>query len=88
MEITTKSGFTCYIDPGVLDSMELVDSLAEVNRGNSLEFSSVCLQILGDTERKRLYDHLRNDAGRVPLGDVDRELKEIMEALGDKAKNS
>ena len=87
MQITTKSGFACDIDPDVLNNMELVDALAEVQSGNSLAYSAVCLQILGRETRARLYAQLRNEAGRVPPQDVDRELTEIMQALGKPAKN-
>ena len=87
MQITTKSGFACDIDPKVTENMELVDALAEVQSGNSLAFSAVCLQVLGRETRAKLYDHLRNEAGRVPTRDVDRELTEILQALGKPAKN-
>ena len=87
MQITTKSGFTCDVDPDVLNSMELIDNLAEEQSGNSLAFSAVCLQVLGRATRAKLYDHLRNEAGRVPTRDVDRELTEILQALGKPAKN-
>ena len=87
MQITTNSGFTCDIDPDVLNSMELVDALAEVQSGNSLAYPAVCLQVLGRETRARLYDHLRNKSGHVPPQDVDRELTEIMQALGKPAKN-
>ena len=87
MNITTKSGFCCEIDPEVLNNMELVDALAEVQNGNSLAYPTVCLLILGKETRTRLYNHLRNEAGRVPPADVYRELTEIMNALGQPAKN-
>lgn len=87
MNITTKSGFCCEIDPEALNNMELVDALAEVQNGNSLAYPTVCLLILGKETRTRLYNHLRNEAGRVPPADVDRELTEIMNALGQPAKN-
>lgn len=87
MNITTKSGFCCEIDPEVLNNMELVDALAEMQTGNSLAYPTVCLLILGKETRTRLYNHLRNEAGRVPPADVDRELTEIMNALGQPAKN-
>ena len=87
MNITTKSGFCCEIDPEELNNMELVDALAEVQNGNSLAYPTVCLLILGKETRTRLYNHLRNEAGRVPPADVDRELTEIMNALGQPAKN-
>lgn len=87
MEITTKSGFICEIDPAVLDSMELLDAMAELQEGNILALSRTCRLFLGAENRTRLYNHLRNEAGRVPPGEVDRELNEIMLALGKPAKN-
>lgn len=87
MQITTNSGFCCDIDPDVLNNMELVDALADIQSGNGLAYPTVCLLILGRRDRARLYDHLRNEAGRVPTKDVDREMTEIMQALGKPAKN-
>ena len=87
MKIITKSGFTCELDPKILDNMELVDALAEVQNGNSLAYPAVCLMILGKENRSKLYSHLRNQDGRVPTADVDREVTEIMNALGTPAKN-
>lgn len=87
MQITTKSGFSCDIDPDVLNNMELVDDLAEVQAGNALAISRVCLKILGKDNRTRLYDHVRNGAGRVPPDKVDAELGEILKGMGQQGKN-
>ena len=87
MQIKTKSGFCCEIDPDVLNNMELLDTLADLQGGNKLAYPQVCLLVLGKETRAKLYDHLRNKEGRVPVQDVDRELTEIMEALGEPAKN-
>ena len=87
MQITTNSGFACDIDPDVLNSMELIDALAELQSGNRLAYPAVSLLILGRETRAKLYDHLRNKAGRVPPDAVDRELTEILQALGKPAKN-
>lgn len=87
MQITTKSGFTCDIDPDALNDSELLDAIAELQSGNKLAFPAVSLKVLGKETRTKLYDHLRNEAGRVPIEDVDREVTEIMQALGKPAKN-
>ena len=67
MQITTTSGFTCEIDPDVLNNALLMDALADLKSGNRLEYSTVSLLILGKDIRAKLYDHLTNEAGRVPL---------------------
>ena len=87
MQITTKSGFTCEIDPKVTENMELVDAMAELQGGDKLAYSRVCLLMLGKETRAKLYDHVRDKDGRVPPQYVDRELTEIMNALGKPAKN-
>lgn len=88
MQITTKSGFSCDIDPDVLNNMELVDDLADVQAGNTLAISRVCLKLLGNKDnRARLYDHVRNGAGRVPPDKVDAELGEILKGMGQPGKN-
>lgn len=88
MKVTTKSGFSCEIDPSTLDNMELVDALAEMQGdGDALSVSRVVRMVLGDKNRKALYDHLRK-YGRVPVGDVTQEVIEIFGALGNPGKNS
>lgn len=88
MKVTTKSGFSCEIDPSTLDNMELVDALAEMQGDDdALSVSRVVRMVLGDKNRKALYDHLRKD-GRVPVGDVTQEVIEIFGALGNPGKNS
>lgn len=74
---TTASGFRYDIDEKNTDNMELVDAIAEVIDGDSLAVSKVCRLILGDAQRKRLYDHLRTADGRVPVEAVTREIIEI-----------
>ena len=87
MQITTQSGFTCDVDPDVLNNMELVDDLAEVQAGNALAISRVCLKILGKDNRARLYNHVRNGAGRVLPDQVDAELGEIHKGMGQAGEN-
>lgn len=82
----TKSGFECEVTKGRLDNMELVDALAELDE-NELAVSRVCLLLLGKETRKRLYDHLRTEDGRVPTASLTAELSEIMAALGETGKN-
>lgn len=82
---TTKSGFKFSVDESVFDSMELVDDLAEIDSGNSIAISRVCLTVLGEAQRKRLYDHLRGENGRVPIKAVMDEMTEIFHLV--QAKN-
>ena len=87
MQITTQSGFTCEIDPKVLDNMELVDALADVQGDNPLAYSTVSRLVLGKETRAKLYDHLRTADGRVPASAVSEEIRQIFDAFGKAGKN-
>ena len=88
IKVKTKSGFEAEIDENVINNMELVDALEDVSDSNPLAISKVCKLILGEKTRKKLYDHIRNKDGRVPIEDISKEIMDIFEAFGDKGKNS
>ncbi len=77
----TESGFDYAIDEKDLDNMELVDALAETDDGDSLALSRVSLLLLGKEQRKRLYDFIRDESGRVPAAEFGKSLKEIFESI-------
>lgn len=81
--ITTSSGFELDIDEQILDDMELFDAIIALEKGDGTAVPAVVSKIAGK-DRQRLYDHVRTEAGRVPTGDVTREITEIIEALNGK----
>lgn len=83
---TTKSGFDFSIDESALNDMELFEALVEVDKGNTLALSSVCNRILG-AQKAALYDHLRNEDGRVPMDAVIEAVGEMFAACKS-GKNS
>lgn len=82
----TSTGFEFEIDEQKLDDMEFLDALAEVDE-NSLALSKIIKIMLGDEQRKKLYDHLRTDEGRVPIKAVSGEIAEIMKLSQEEVKN-
>lgn len=82
---TTKSGFKFTISDEALNDMEIVDALAELD-DHPTKISFVVLKLLGDSQRKKLYDHLRTKSGHVPIDKVGREVKEMLDLIN--AKNS
>ena len=84
----TSSGFEIDIDPSRFDNAELLDALSDMNAGDALAVSRVLTFILGKEDKKRLYDHLREEDGRVPLEKLNREIQDILELAGDPGKNS
>lgn len=83
----TSGGFAFELEEKVLDNMELLDAIAESEK-DPTAMSRVCLLLLGKDVRARLYDHLREEDGRVPVEAVSAAVIEIFAACGDKGKNS
>ncbi len=89
-EVKTSSGFQCEIDKSVLDDMEILDLLLEVedDPNNSIIYFNRILKKMMDKEtRARLYDHIREDNGRVPVSKFTEEFNEIFKALKDGKKS-
>lgn len=86
-QITSESGFEYKFEDSVLDNMELIDALAELDEGNTQYITKVCKMLLGDEQRKRLYNHLRTEKGNVPVTAVMKEIGDIFAKLGE-GKNS
>ena len=86
-KVITKSGFECLVDKKQMDDMELVDKIAEADAGNPLAVSAVTEKVLGKEQKAKLYNHLRNEDGRVPIEKVGEEIVEIITSLGSEGKN-
>jgi len=84
----TKSGFEFEIDPDLLDDMEFIDLLAEAS-DNGLLLPKILVFILGEEQKKALYEHLRGKNGKVSRAKVDETAGEIIEFLNtsDATKN-
>lgn len=83
---TTKSGFTFHIAVDVLDDMELLDTIASIDE-NPLSLSKALKKLLGKEQHKALYDHLRNEQGRVTVAAVTDALVDIFSNSGTPGKN-
>lgn len=83
-QVKTKSGFEIEVDEKSLDDMELLDMIAELTDGNGLRLPKIISKVCGDEGKKRLYEHCRNEAGRVPTETISTEITEIFEALNAK----
>lgn len=82
----TSTGFGYEIPEETLDNMELVDAIAELDE-NPLMVSQVTALLLGKEQRKKLYDHVRAEDGRVPSEALSKEVAEIFESIGAESKN-
>lgn len=89
IEGKTTNGFAFSIPDDAIDNMELVDALADADEsGSPLAISRVLLLMIGREQRKKLYDHLRAEDGRVPVEAVGTAMKDMLSAMGTMGKNS
>ena len=81
-----ESGFEYEVAEEVRDNMELLDAIVEAEE-NPLAVSKVVKLLLGEDQRRRLYDHLRTDKGNVPILAVSNAVAEIFRGSGQAVKN-
>ena len=83
----TESGFSIELEESALDNMEVLDALSDLDEGNPLAMSRLVVKLLGKDGKKRLYDHLRTEDGRVPASAVERAIMELFQSI-NAGKNS
>lgn len=62
----TKSGFKFEIDPDEVNDIEFLERLGDAGEDVS-KMPRIMKEILGEDQRKRMYDHIRNEKGKVPI---------------------
>lgn len=92
---TTSSGFAYEFDESRLDDMRFVDVLATVldPAGSAFERASgvsrMITMLIGPDQKKALYDHIGQAyGGRVPQGELEKALEEIMAGAGKDAEKN
>ena len=86
---TTSTGFEYVITDEAMNDAELLDALIEADEGNATSMMKAMNKLLGAEQKQKLYEHLRNENGRVPIvgeRSLTSEMTEIMS--GDAVKNS
>ncbi len=83
---TTTSGFAYEVPESALDNMELVDAISESEQ-NPVALSTILQLLLGQEQKKRLYDHLRTETGTVPVEAVSTAIADIFSGCGTEGKN-
>lgn len=87
-KIKTSSGFEMEIETDVMNDMRIIESVAGLARGTDpLAIVEISHKVLGE-DRERLYDHLAEEDGRVPIDKASEEITEIMKLCGEQGKNS
>lgn len=89
IEVKTKSGFACEVDPEVLDDWDFMAALADT--GGEDKGKALCAQIyiskhmLGENET-RLKDHLKGIYGKASYTRMWEEIGEIFTIAAEKSK--
>ena len=78
------AGIQIAVDPAVFDDFELLESLAEIQRGDILALPAVFRAVAGD-KAQELLDAIRGENGRVTATAATEVLVEIMRELAPKA---
>ena len=82
----TRSGFAFEVDEGIANDMELFEALCDLDNGDATAVVPVVRAVLGG-QKKALYDHLRNEDGRVPVNAVVNEITDIFTTIKDGKKS-
>lgn len=77
-------GVQVTLDPTVFDDFELLESLAEVQRGDVLALPTVFRAVVGN-KAQALLDAVRDERGRVTATAATEVLVQIMRELAPKA---
>lgn len=83
----TEDGFTVELSEDTLDDAELLDALGGMQDSDVFAMGKLADRLLGKAGKKKLYDHLRNPEGRVPVAAVATALGELMNSFAA-GKNS
>lgn len=78
------AGVQIAVDPAVFDDFELLESLAEIQRGDILGLPAVFRAVAGD-KAQELLDAIRGENGRVTATAATEVLVQIMRELAPKA---
>lgn len=76
----TKSGFEFSIDSDAIKDMEFLELVGEAEN-NPTKLGKMYERLLGKEQKKRLYDHVRNENGRVLIDQVKVESDDIFDAI-------
>ena len=76
----TNDGFEVELDEDFLDDAELMETLVSVKDNVTATF--ILRDNMLDAEnKKRLYDHLRNEKGKVPFSALDSAISELVSSF-------
>lgn len=86
MKVVLEDGFALDIDDKKLDDYELMEALTDIDKGKAARITDAVDILLGE-EKKRLFEHIREEKGYVSMEVVQNALLEVITGLKN-GKNS
>lgn len=83
----TTTGFEFTVADESLDDMEVLEWLVELDNGSMTHLKDMMIRLLGEEQKKALYEHCRTTNGRVSAKAVFAEVGDIFRAAGNTGKN-
>ena len=77
----TSEGFEFAVDEEARDDMELLEGLVAMDRGEMTAAPAVVTALLGDEQKKALYEFCRAENGRVSTKKVMATIADIFKTI-------
>lgn len=87
MKGKTTTGFEFEIEKEVLNDYELLERMVKADDGDTSLMVGIISDVLGEEQKERLKEHVRNEKGKVPIERMIQEFTEILKNNQD-GKNS
>lgn len=87
MKGKTTTGFKFEIQEEVLNDYELLEKMVKADDGDTSLMVRIISDVLGEDQKERLKDHVRNESEKVPIERMIQEFTEILKNNQD-GKNS
>lgn len=84
---TTKTGFAFEVDEALINDMEFIDAYYDIANGDPTAFSLIVKKMFTPEQKAAMYDHCRDDKGRVAIEKVGAEITDILLSFGEDGKN-
>ena len=81
----TSTGFNFQISKTTLDNYELVEALGDIDT-NPLAITKVVNLLLGEEQKDKLKEHVRNEEGVVTSTTLMKEIEEIFKTQNEVKK--
>lgn len=84
--MTLTNGFELTVDENALHDWDVVETICEIDNGNSTKLPALFNAILGEKQKKALVAYQREKTGACTVEDMSSFLVEIFNALKEPEK--